>query len=339
MKQLGFLDFDIRLSRIDKAGDPLVKLDNTVNWEIFRPILEEVRHKPHKNNVGPRGYDAVLLFKILILQSLYNLADEALEFQILDRYSFSRFLGLHAASKVPDATTIWRFREDLAKAGKVEELFRTFDEFLRDNGFEARKGQIIDASIVRIPVQRNTREENKEIKKGNIPKKWSAKKRSQKDTDARWTKKNDVKSYGYKNHIEIDVKYKFIREYEVTDASVHDSNIFEELLDPTNTSADVYADSAYRSRKSLQLLREYNYREHLQRKGCRSHKLSDREKQGNNTRSRVRSRVEHIFGVMAQKTKRTVLRGIGYLRIKGKIGLRNLAFNIDRYGTLCPSHG
>jgi transposase len=150
MKQLGFLDFDIRLSRIDKAGDLLVKLNNTVNWEIFRPILEEVRHKPHKNNVGPRGYDAVLLFKILILQSLYNLADEALEFQILDRYSFSRFLGLHAASKVPDATTIWRFREDLAKAGKVEELFRTFDEFLRDNGFEARKGKIIDGWISTI---------------------------------------------------------------------------------------------------------------------------------------------------------------------------------------------
>jgi len=179
-----------------------------------------------------------LLFKILILQSLYNLADEAVEFQILDRYSFPRFLGLHAISKIPDATTIWRFREDLATAGKGEELFRTFDKFLRDNRFEARKGQIIDASIVRVPVQRNTREENKEIKKGNIPEKGSVKKRSQKDTDARWTKEKGVMSYGYKNNIAIDVKYKVIREYEVTDACVHDSNVFEELLDPTNTSAD-----------------------------------------------------------------------------------------------------
>jgi len=119
MKQLGFLDFDIRLDRINKAGDPLVQLNDTVDWEIFRSTLEEARKKPKKSKAGAKGFDVVLLFKILILQSLYNLSDEALEFQILDRYSFSRFLGLHAASKVPDATTIWRFREDLTKAGKV----------------------------------------------------------------------------------------------------------------------------------------------------------------------------------------------------------------------------
>ena len=121
MSQLGFLDFDIRLNRIDKAGDPLKKINEAVAWEIFRPLVEEARRKEKKSQAGAKGYDVIMLFKILILQSLYNLSDEALEYQILDRYSFSRFLGLHTASKVPDATTIWRFREDLVRAGVVEE--------------------------------------------------------------------------------------------------------------------------------------------------------------------------------------------------------------------------
>ena len=119
MHQLGFLDFNIRLHRIDKAGDPLTKLNQAIDWEQFRPILERARRKPGKSTAGAKGYDVVLLFKALILQSLYNLSDQALEFQIPGRYSFSRFLGLHAASKVPDATTIWLFRENLSKAQEI----------------------------------------------------------------------------------------------------------------------------------------------------------------------------------------------------------------------------
>ncbi|MBU1455760.1 MAG: transposase [Proteobacteria bacterium] len=137
----------------------------------------------------------------LILQSLYNLSDEALEFQILDRYSFSRFLGLHAASKVPDATTIWHFREDLTNAGKVAQLFSTFDEFLSSQGYRAQKGQIVDASIIKVPIQRNTRDENKQIKNGEQPEGWNENKQRQKDTDARWTRKNNKNFFGYKNHI------------------------------------------------------------------------------------------------------------------------------------------
>jgi IS5 family transposase len=338
MKQLGFLDFDIRLDRINKAGDPLVQLNNTVDWEIFRSTLEEARKKPKKSKAGAKGFDVVLLFKILILQSLYNLSDEALEFQILDRYSFSRFLGLHAASKVPDATTIWRFREDLTKAGKVTQLFSTFDQFLSEQGFKAQKGQIIDASIVRIPIQRNTRVENKKIKNGEQPEGWSENKKRQKDTDARWTRKNNKNFFGYKNHISVDVKHKFIREYTVTSANVHDSNVFEELLDPQNTSKDVWADSAYRSQDTIENLAENGYREHIQRKGSRNCKLSKREQQGNRTRSKIRSRVEHIFGVQAQRAGNLILRSIGIIRSGAKIGLRNLAYNLDRYGTLCVGH-
>ena len=184
MIQPGFFDLQDRLHKIDKNGDPLAKINETVNWEMFRPALEKARDKNRQSNVGPKGYDVILLFKILILQSLYNLSDDATEFQILDRHSFGRFLGLHISQKVPDATTIWRFREDLVKAGIVEEMFATFDAHLRANGFMAMKGQIVDASIVGVPKQRNSREENARIKEGDIPEDWSENKRRRKDVDA-----------------------------------------------------------------------------------------------------------------------------------------------------------
>jgi IS5 family transposase len=257
-----------------------------------------------------------------------------MEYQILDRYSFSRFLGIRQGAKVPDATTIFRFRDELAKAGVIDLLFSKFDHFLHANGFRAQKGQIVDASIVRVPTQRNTREENKDIKEGKSISSWSTAKRRQKDTDARWTKKNGKAFFGYKNHVCIDVRHKFIRSYDVTDASVHDSQVFTELLDPSNTSKAVWADSAYRSEESLQELKEQGFRAHIQRKGCRHKKLTPREQQGNRSRARIRCRIEHVFGVMAMRTGSSVMRGIGAVRIRAKIGLRNMAYNMTRYAML-----
>ena len=337
MTQFGLFDYNKRLSRIDKAGDPLVELNKLVDWELFRELIERSREKPRKSPAGAKGYDSILLFKILILQALYNLSDEGIEFQILDRYSFSRFLGIREGAKVPDATTIFRFRDELAKANVVELLFTQFDHFLRDNGFRAQKGQIVDASIVRVPIQRNSREENEHIKSGKTISSWTKAKRRQKDTDARWTKKNSKAFFGYKNHVSVDVSHKFIRSYEVTDSSVHDSQVFTELLDSDNTSKDVWADSAYRSGESLKTLEEQGFREHIQRKGCRHKKLTPREQQGNRSRSRVRSRIEHVFGIMAMRTGSTVMRGIGIVRIRAKIGLRNMAYNLTRYALLAPA--
>ena len=162
-----------------------------------------------------------------------------------------RFLGLSLGDAVPDEKTIWLFREQLTEAGLIKRLFQEFDAFLEEKGFSARKGQIIDASIVEAPRQRNSREENRQIKAGQIPEDWSEQKKRQKDTDARWTKKNGQNYYGYKSHIDVDVKHKLIRDYEVTPASVHDSQVFEDLLDEDNSSRDVWADSAYRSEEKL----------------------------------------------------------------------------------------
>lgn len=132
----------------------------------------------------------------------------------------------------------------------------------------------------------------------------------------------------------MDVKHKLIRDDDVTAANVHDSQVFEKLLDPDNTSADVWADSAYRSDAILATLEDWDYREHIQRKGHRARPPSDREKQGNHTRSKIRSRVEHVFGVQAMRARSMVLRCIGKVRARCKIGLRNLAYNMDRYSML-----
>jgi len=334
MMQAGLFDWQERFEQLDNGGDPLVKLNAMIPWKMFGKQLEKVRDKDRKSTAGRKAFDVVVMFKIMILQSLYNLSDDQAEFQIRDRLSFMRFLELSIGDRVPDAKTIWLFREQLTEAGLIEKAFKKFDTFLRNSGFAAKKGQIIDASIVQAPKQRNSRDENKSIKGGNVPEDWSNNKKRQKDTEARWAKKNGKNYFGYKNHIEVDAKHKLVRKYDVTDASVHDSNVFENLLDTKNSSRDVWADSAYRSQKKLDQLESRSFREHIQRKGCRNKKLTQRELKGNHTRSKVRSRVEHIFGVQTQRAGNLILRTIGVARAKAKIGLRNLAYNIDRYATL-----
>ena len=334
MNEAGLFDWHERFDDLNNSGDPLVKLNNVVDWSLFVPELKKLRAKDRKSNAGRKPFDAILMFKILILQSLYNLSDDQTEFQIKDRLSFMRFLELSLKDRVPDAKTIWLFRENLTNAGLTKKLFERFDRFLRENGFSAQKGQIVDASIVRAPKQRNSRDENKQIKEGQAPEDWSENKKRQKDIDARWVKKNGQNHYGYKNHIQIDVKNKLIRNYNVTEASTHDSQIFETLLDKKNSSKDVWADSAYRSEDKLEYLSDNGFRDKIQRKGCRNKKLSEREISGNRTRSKIRSRVEHIFGIQAQRAGNLILRSIGKIRAEAKVGLRNLAYNIDRYSML-----
>jgi len=330
-----FFDKEFRLEELERCGDPLTKLNELIPWEEFRPELEALRKSEgeRKSPAGRKPFDVVLMFKIMILQSLYNLSDAAVEFQVKDRLSFMRFLNLSLADRVPDEKTVWAFREQLGRLGLESKLFDQFDSYLRTHGFSAKKGQIVDASIIAAPKQRNTRDENKEIKDGFEPDGWNEAKRRQKDIDARWTKKNGVSHFGYKNHIQIDAGSKFIRDFSVTDASVHDSQVFESLLDQENSSRDVLADSAYRSKKSEESLEAKGFRPRLQHKGCKNKPLSERELQGNRTRSRIRSRIEHVFGIQAMRAGDLVIRTIGLARAKVKIGLRNLAYNLDRYAS------
>ena len=206
---------------------------------------------------------------MLVLQALNNLSDEQVEYQVRDRLSFSRFLGLAIEDSIPDATTLWLFREKLARAGLIEQLFDRFDQHLAAKGYMARGGQIIDASIVLVPTQRNSRDENAELQAGRTPAGWKQKpaKVRQKDRDARWTKKHGRSFFGYKNRVNADAKHKLIRHYAVTDAAVHDSQELDGLLDTGNTCNDVFADSAYRSAEIEAKLRASGYKSRIHRRG------------------------------------------------------------------------
>lgn len=156
-------------------------------------------------------------------------------------------------------------------------------------GFTAQDGQIVDASIVRVPVQRNTREENAQIKAGTPPlDSWNAPKRSQKDVDARWTKKYSTHFYGYKNHIQVDVKHKFIRSSICTPANVHDGDVLEDLLDSTNTGRFVYADSAYDSKANRDMLQRHGLVARIVKRACRYRHLDESEQLLNRSFSRIR---------------------------------------------------
>lgn len=332
MSQFGFFDISSRLESLSSCGDPLLKIKDLVPWESFRPLLEKARLDPSKQATGRPAYDSVLMFKILILQSLYNLSDDQTEFQIRDRLSFMRFLDLTLADRVPDAKTTWLFRDTLAKKGVVETLFEHFSAHLTHSGYLAKGGQIVDASLVSCPKQRNKRAENEAIKEGEIPEDWVDKpdKLSQKDVEARWTKKNGLSYYGYKNHINVDRANKLIRKYDVTTASTHDSQVFEALLDSENTADVIWADSAYRSQKIEDLLAEKMIRSQIHHKGTRGKKLSEFKEKVNHKRSKTRARVEHIFGAQSQMGP-ALSRSIGLTRTKAWIGLRNLTYNLRRF--------
>ena len=184
MGQLGFFDLDERYRGLDAKKDPLVVLNEVVPWEDFRARLSAVWRKPEeerKNAAGRKPWDEIVIFKALVLQALYNLSDDQIEYQIRDRLSFMRVLGLGLEDRVPDATTVWLYREKLAQAGLVEALFDAFDAHLKSRGYLAMGGQIVDASIVSAPVQRNSREENQAIKDGHPPVAWKPNKKAQKD--------------------------------------------------------------------------------------------------------------------------------------------------------------
>ena len=330
--QPGFFDHEDRLAKLEKLGDPLPRLDSIVDWQAFRPLLKVIHHKQRKSNAGRKPHDVTLMFKMLVLQSLYNLSDDQAEFQVRDRLSFQRFLGLSPEDTVPDAKTLWLFREQLARHGLIDKLFGRFDEQLWLSGLMPRGGQIIDASLVSVPKNRNSRDENKQIKAGKTPEGWDEKPnmKRQKDEDARWTKKHGKSHYGYKNHINIDNENKLIRRFAVTDASVHDSRVFDELVDEDNGGRSIWADSAYRSEACEEKLREHGYISRIHRKGSSRRGLNKQEQATNHRRSKIRARVEHVFGDQRMRQGSILVRTKGKVRAAVKIGLMNLTYNMRR---------
>jgi IS5 family transposase len=331
---LGLFDDYFLTQKLSKLGNPLEKLDRFIDWRIFeQTVNESVESQKIKGKNGGRPpYDRLMLFKALIIQSLYNLSDEQLEYQILDRTSFKIFLGLKKSDRVPDSRTYWHFREQLISSGSIESLFTSFNAQLDRSGVFANEGKMVDASFVEAPLQRNTREENKQIKEGELPSGWENRhhKLAQKDTDASWTKKNNVSFYGYKNHVKADTKTKLIRKYAVTDASVHDSQVLGELLDATDQGQEFYADSAYTGKGAEEIYANCQVVDRANEKGYKNRPLTETQKKSNREKSKVRARVEHIFGFAENSMNGSYIRTIGMARAAAKIGMMNIVYNICR---------
>jgi transposase, IS5 family len=339
MKQPGFFDLDQRRKKLMKTRGFLENPNRFVAWESFRAPLDRALKRSSGGKGGRPAHDAMLMFKVLVLQALYNISDEQTEYQILDRLSFMKFLGLELCDGVPDARTIWLFRETLRMAGAVDELFSQFDAMLNQHGFQASGGQIADATFVEAPRQRNNRDENAKIKSGEVPEDWSDRKKSHKDTDARWTKKGGVAFYGCKNHVNVDRKYKLIRKYKVTDASVHDSRELDAVLDPHNDSQDTWADSAYRPEEQEARLKEQGRTSHIHERAYRNKPLTPEQEAANKERSSVRVRIEHVSGRIETAMHGCYVRTIGIARAKAKTGLEALTCNMSRFTFLMRSSG
>ena len=225
------------------------------------------------------------------------------------------------------------FRENITKTEIVEDLFIEFKNHLPSKELIFNEGQLVYASFTIVPRQRNTREENEKIKKGEGDDLWnnSPHKKRHKDIDARWTKKNNETFYGYKNHAKVDTKSKFVNTYIVTAASVHDSQALENLLDKKDEGQILQADSAYTGEELEKTIEKYKVKNKVHEKGSRNTLLTDEQKANNKEKSKTRARVEHVFGFMEQSMNGLFIRSIGIVRATGIIGLINLTYNIFRY--------
>lgn len=331
---IGLFDEQETEQKLSSIGNPLEMISKVVDFEMFRSILESnLLNTNKKNNAGAKPYDIVMMFKIMILQRYYGLGDTQIEYQILDRISFKKFLGLESGDKVPDEKTVWAFRENITNSGLVEKLFEKFSTHLESKELIMNEGKMVDASFTVAPRQRNTREENKIIKEGRGNELWNDKpnKKRHKDTDARWTKKNKETFYGYKNHAKVDTKSKLIDRYKVTDASVHDSQPLDDLLTEKDEGQDFYADSAYTGEEQEKVISKHKMNNKVNEKGYRNKPLTAKQKASNCEKSKTRARVEHVFGFMEQSMNGLWVRSVGIVRATGIIGLINLTYNLFRY--------
>lgn len=342
--QSGFFDVDERLKRLSDLGDQLLAFAAAVDFEMFRAELTRALAYSDGSQGGRPPFDPVLMFKVLVVQATNNLSDERAEFLINDRLSFMRFLGLGLADRVPDARTIWLFREKLTHAGAIKPLFDRFNAALREAGYIAMGGQIIDATLIAAPKQRNTEEEKTAIKEGRIPEDWKAKpaKLRQKDRDARWTVKFSkakeradgskpavdiaIPTFGYQNHVSIDRQYGLIRRWDATDAAAYEgARLREGLLDKTNTASLVWADTAYRSKVNEEFLAKNGFVSRIHRKKPPRRPMPETMRRANALKSEVRSRVEHVFAMQKDKMG-LFIRTIGIARATMKIGMANIVY-------------
>ena len=336
------------LQRLSKDGDPLEILEGTVDFEQFRDLLTSGLGYSDGKKGGRPPFDPVSMFKVLVVQAQHNLSDARMEFMIRDRLSWMRFFGFDLGGTMPDENTIRHYRNRLSESGTLGALMEAFDQQLHEQGYLAMGGQIVDATLVPAPKQRNTEDEKAAVKAGRSAKQiWRGKpnKAHQKDVDARWTLKIGGKIrfrpdgtplpqiatpvFGYKNHISIDRRYGFIRKAKTTSAADSDGRQLRDVIDTNNTASNVWADTAYRSQRNEKWLARNMMTSRIHRRKPKGRPMSEHTARANAVRSSVRAKVEHVFA--HQKGRYGLfIRTIGLARAEAKLTLANLAYNFDR---------
>ena len=336
MKQTGFFEIEDCYARLDAAGDPLAKLDSVVDWSGLEMLMRGITFDVDSN--GGKGgrppLSGLMMAKILILQACNNLADDRTEFLINDRLSFKRFLFLGVNDKSPDAKAIWLWRERVLHSGLHEKIFAWFESELVRAGFEAKGGQIVDATFV--PTHKPTCTDKKQLRQETPLTEAQAR---QIDDAATFTKKGDVSYHGYKNHTNVDAKYKLIRKQKTTTASVHDTQKLEDVLaepsaDAASEDKNVWADSAYRSAEAEAMLAAKNLTSQVHERAYRNTPLTELQKAANRLKSSVRARVEHVYGHMETAMGGLSIHTIGIARAEVKVTFKNLAYNMQRFAFL-----
>ena len=318
-----------REAKLNKLGDVLSVMNEHIDFASLAGEIDRVVPRPLKLKGGRPPFPTELMVRVLFVQQLFNLSDEQMEYQLLDRLSFQRFVGLRDSSQIPDRTTIWTFKERLIAAQASDRIFEAANAQLARYGYVARGGQMIDASLVTVPTQHIGREDKAIIEQGATPLDWSPAQRRQKDTEAAWVKKHGRSHFGYKLTTSTDVRYKLIRKIEISSASAHDTLHLEAVLDESNTSRDLYADKGYTDKDREVRLKQQGWRPYIQRKAKPGRPLSACQEKRNNRISKTRVRVEHPYAAMQQMGGK-VLRSIGLARARLHLSCKVATYNLRR---------
>ena len=337
--QFTFFGDHLALAALSQAGDRLEELDRHIDLGPLVGAADKI-WRPARAAKGPGGrkpWSSECMLRVLLLKRLYNLSDEQTEYQLRDRLSFLRFARLGLGEPVPDSRTIWAYSEALSVADGARQLFETFNAQLHAKGLMLQEGILVDATLVEVPRQRNSRADNALIKTGQTPPEWSQQPRklAQKDVDARWTKKNHQNYYGYKTHVRTTQETKLIAAYTVTAASAADGPQLPELVSAADRGKSLHGDSAYAGPANAAHLATHGIVNRIHEKGAGARTLTEAQRASNQEKSRIRARVEHPFAFMTQSLGGVFQRCIGLTRNAAQIGLMHLAYNLCRYVQLC----
>lgn len=311
-----------------KINDSFFKKINVIiNWEKLSKKLEKYYNKGTSVS-GRKAYPGLLLFKKSLLQTWYGLSDYQIESQVNDRISFMRFCGLRFEDEVPDHSALCRFRKILNQTKAYEPLLNEINSQLKDSGILVKKGVIVDASITPT-LNKPKGKKMFEVKDQNPPKLKEVKKKGV-DEEANWTRKGGKLSYGYKKHYMCDAKTSFVLSVCTSAANEHDSIYMQDCIEKAKIlpGSRVYADKGYCGSPNSEKLAAKRLKDGIQRKNVRGKKLNEREKHRNKLISKIRYKVERIFGGIKKWFKAGICRYIGKEKTHGQHVLEALCYNI-----------